>query len=155
MREAAPGPMLSAYATRSPIASMSRKSSFSVPGIVDRCQLSPPFVVRIIVPFAPLAQTTRSLTALTPRSRAVTPLVCGVQVGVAASTAPRRPMAPLRTRGRAEARSHTACCNWLFDISDGHGSAALARPRRGDTDSQRFEAIVDRDRRLPVALHVL
>jgi hypothetical protein len=37
--------------------------------------------VRSIVPFAPLAHTTRSLAALTPLSREVTPLVCGCHRG--------------------------------------------------------------------------
>jgi hypothetical protein len=45
-----------------------------VPGIVRFCHVRPPSTVRKIVPEAPLAQATRSLTALTPRSRAVTPL---------------------------------------------------------------------------------
>jgi hypothetical protein len=70
--------MLRAYAVCSSIASISRKSSFSVDGIVRTCQVVPPSAVLRIVPLAPPAQATRSLTALTPRSRAVTLLFCGV-----------------------------------------------------------------------------
>ena len=58
MREASPDPMLSTYATRSFTASMSRKSSFSAPGIESVCQVSPPSAVRMMVPVAPLAQAT-------------------------------------------------------------------------------------------------
>jgi hypothetical protein len=79
MRDAAPDPMLSAYATRSLKASMSRKSSVSAPATGRGLQVRPPSVVRRIVPFAPLAQATSADTALTPRSRAVTPEVCGCQ----------------------------------------------------------------------------
>jgi hypothetical protein len=50
-----------------------------VPGIVRFCHVRPPSTVRQIVPEAPLAQATRSLTALTPRSQAVTPLDWRVQ----------------------------------------------------------------------------
>jgi hypothetical protein len=56
---------------------MSRKSSFSVPGIVSLFQVAPPSILRMMVPPAPLAQMMRSLTALTPRSRAVTPVSRG------------------------------------------------------------------------------
>src|SRR5262245_32155869 len=73
--------MLSAYAVVSLTASTSRKSSVSESGTLSLCHVSPPSAVRTTVPFAPLAQTTLSLTALTPRSLAVTPLDCVVQVG--------------------------------------------------------------------------
>src|SRR5579862_4894711 len=82
MRDAGPLPMLSAYAVRLLTASMSRKSSFAASGIVSVCHVPPPSAVRRTVPFVPLAHTTRSLAALTPRSRAVTPLVCVSQRGV-------------------------------------------------------------------------
>jgi hypothetical protein len=39
--------------------------------------------VRTIVPPLPLAHAIRSLTALMPRNRAETPLVCSVHVGAA------------------------------------------------------------------------
>ena len=82
--------MLSTYAVVSLTASMSRKSSRSASGIGSFCHEAPPSAVRSTVPPAPLAQATLSLTALTPRSRAVTPLACGVQRGAtgAAATAP-------------------------------------------------------------------
>jgi len=76
MRDAAPAPMLSTWATRSLIASTSRKSSVSAPGIGKSCQLRPPSTVRSTVPFPPLAQATSGDTALTPRKRLVTPLDC-------------------------------------------------------------------------------
>ena len=61
------------------MASMSRKSSFSAPGTVKLDHVVPPSVVLRTVPLVPLAQTTRSLTALTPRSRAPLPVESGVQ----------------------------------------------------------------------------
>ena len=48
-------------------------------GIV--CHVLPPSIVRTIVPLLPLAHTTVSLTALMPRNRAVTPLLCSVHRG--------------------------------------------------------------------------
>src|SRR5688572_20683596 len=60
---------------------MSRKSSRPASGIVSVCHVCPPSIVLTTVPFAPLAQATDSLTALTPRSRAVVPLVCAAQRG--------------------------------------------------------------------------
>ena len=39
--------------------------------------MRPPSVVRSTVPAPPLAQATSADTALTPRSRTVTPLTCG------------------------------------------------------------------------------
>ena len=45
-----PGPMLSTDATRSSMASMSRKSSASAPGTGRGCQVAPPSVVRSTVP---------------------------------------------------------------------------------------------------------
>jgi hypothetical protein len=47
--------------------------------MVERVQVAPPSSVRITVPPVPLAQATRGDTALSPRSRAVTPVVSGVQ----------------------------------------------------------------------------
>ena len=44
------------------------------------------------MPFAPLAQATRSDTVLTPRRRALTPLVCGVHWGAKAVNAMRMVM---------------------------------------------------------------
>src|SRR5581483_10319295 len=64
-----PGPMLRAYATRASIASMSRKSSDSASAIGSFCHVRPASAVRTMVPFVPLAQTTRSFTALMPRKR--------------------------------------------------------------------------------------
>jgi hypothetical protein len=52
---------------------MSRKSTVSVV-TVSFCHVVPPSLVRKTVLPEPLAQATRSLTALTPRSLAVTPL---------------------------------------------------------------------------------
>src|SRR5688572_4140104 len=80
MRDAGPLPMLSTYAVCASIASMSRKSSVSVV-TVNFFQVAPPSLVRSTVAPDPLAHATRSLTALTPRKRAVTPLVCNVQRG--------------------------------------------------------------------------
>jgi hypothetical protein len=60
------------------MASTSRKSSASASGTVRRRQVRPPSDVRSTVPFAPLAQAVEPLTALTPRSLAVTPLVWSV-----------------------------------------------------------------------------
>src|ERR1700754_482667 len=59
---------------------MSRKSSASLVTFNFR-HVAPPLVVRSTVDADPLAHATRSLTALTPRKRAVTPLVCTVQRG--------------------------------------------------------------------------
>ncbi len=76
MREASPGPMLRTWALAALTASTSRKSSASASGTGRRCQLRPPSVVRSTVPSAPLAHATSAETALTPRSRTVTPLGC-------------------------------------------------------------------------------
>src|ERR1051326_6261649 len=61
---------------------MSRKSRASSVA-VSFCHVVPPSTVRNTVAPAPLAQATRSLTALTPRSRTFIPLVCMVQFGAA------------------------------------------------------------------------
>src|SRR5688572_23028486 len=82
--------MLSRDAVRASIASTSRKSRLSVV-TVSACHFCPPSVVRNTVLPLPLAQATVSLTALTPRSVAATPLVCTVHRGAATrpdSTAP-------------------------------------------------------------------
>jgi len=63
---------------------MSRKSSASLV-TVDFCHVAPPSAVRNTVDPAPLAHATLSLTALTPRNRTLTPLVCTVQCGAANS----------------------------------------------------------------------
>src|SRR5262249_44569027 len=81
MRDSGPEPMLSRYAVVSSTASTSRKSSVSASGTLSFRHVAPPSAVRRTVPLAPLAQTTLSPTALTPRRRAFTPLVCGVHVG--------------------------------------------------------------------------
>src|SRR6188768_2973806 len=60
---------------------MSRKSRRSAAGADTGCQVAPASSERRIVLFEPLAHTTRSLAALTPRSLAVTPLTWGVQRG--------------------------------------------------------------------------
>src|SRR4029078_6783699 len=49
---------------------------------------APPSTVRNTVDPAPLAHATLSLTALTPRSRTLTPLVCTVQCGATNSVNP-------------------------------------------------------------------
>src|ERR1043166_726187 len=59
---------------------MSRKSRLS-PVTFNFSHVLPPSIVRKTVLPEPLAHATRSLTALTPRSRALTLLVCGVQCG--------------------------------------------------------------------------
>src|ERR1051325_10399578 len=59
---------------------MSRKSSASAVTLIF-FHVAPPSSVRNTVLPEPLAHATRSLTALTPRKRAVTPLVCSVQCG--------------------------------------------------------------------------
>src|SRR5215213_8915635 len=61
---------------------MSRKSSWSSVTL-SFCHVVPPSSVRNTVASAPLAHATLSLTALTPRSRTATPLVCIDQCGVA------------------------------------------------------------------------
>src|SRR5689334_7811412 len=63
---------------------MSRKSSASVVTF-NLFQVAPPSVVRSTVAPDPLAHATRSLTALTPRKRAFTPLVCNTQCGTKSS----------------------------------------------------------------------
>src|SRR5690242_2918806 len=88
MRDAGPLPMLRTYAVCASIASMSRKSSASFLTF-NLLHVAPPSVVRNTVAPEPLAQATRSLTALTPRKRAVTPLVCNVQCGTKTSPKPR------------------------------------------------------------------
>src|SRR5688572_2147792 len=80
MRDAGPLPILKTNAVRASIASMSRKSSVSVV-TVNFFHVAPPSSVRSTVAPEPLAHATDSLTALTPRKRAVTPLVCNVQLG--------------------------------------------------------------------------
>src|SRR3982750_832220 len=93
MRDEGPGPMLRTDAVVALTASTSRKSSAAASGIVSFVHVVPPSSVRRTVPLAPLAQATRSLTALTPRRRAVTPLACASQrytagpVSATASTA--------------------------------------------------------------------
>ena len=90
---------------------MSRKSSLR--GVRDRSpcfQVSPPSVVRRTVPAVPLAQTTLSLTALTPRRRALTPVSCGVHAGARRERQRPRPTAMrddevLRHGSAAEAAS--------------------------------------------------
>src|SRR5688572_5860183 len=67
---------------------MSRKSSRSLVGLCSRFHVLPPSSLRRMVLPEPLAQTTRSLEALTPRRRAFTPDGCSVHDG-AATTANR------------------------------------------------------------------
>src|SRR6476661_8711066 len=86
MRDVAPAPMLSTYAVRSSMASMSRKSTLSVV-TASFAHVAPPSAVRNTVAREPLAHATRSLTALTPRSDDMTPEVWGVHCG-AVTTAP-------------------------------------------------------------------
>src|ERR1051326_306764 len=86
MREAGPLPMLRTYAVCASTASTSRKSSASVVTL-NLFHVAPPSVVRNTVPPEPLAHATRSLTALTPRKRAVTPLDCNFQLGANAINA--------------------------------------------------------------------
>src|SRR5688572_7129002 len=66
------------------MASTSRKSNVSLV-TVSFCHVVPPSAVRNTVDPAPLAHATLSLTALTPRNRTLTPLVCTVQCGAANS----------------------------------------------------------------------
>src|SRR6476620_1615909 len=86
MRDVAPAPMLSTYAVRSSMASMSRKSALSVV-TASFAHVAPPSAVRHTVAREPLAHTTGSLTALKPRSDDMTPEVWGVHCG-AVTTAP-------------------------------------------------------------------
>src|SRR5690348_2606108 len=66
MRPALPSPNENRYAVIASTAYTSRKSSFSPPGTVPACHVSPPSVVRTNVPPVPLAQTTFALTTLNP-----------------------------------------------------------------------------------------
>src|SRR5581483_12111012 len=59
-------------------ASMSLKSNLSEPGTAIFSQVAPPSTVRRHVPREPLAHAILLSTALIPRSRALTPLSCGV-----------------------------------------------------------------------------
>src|SRR5690242_8894198 len=76
--------MLRTYAVCVSIASMSRKSSASLVTF-NLFHVAPPSDVRSTVAAEPLAHATLSLTALTPRKRALTPLVCNVQCGTKSS----------------------------------------------------------------------
>jgi hypothetical protein len=86
MRDWSPLPMLSAYAVRASIASMSRMSSAPAPAGDTFCHVAPPSPVRSTVPRCPLTHATSALTALTPRKVTVTPLACDVHVPCAATT---------------------------------------------------------------------
>src|SRR5690348_4706593 len=66
MRPALPSPNENRYAVIASTAYTSRKSSFSPPGTVPACHVSPPSVVRTNVPPVPLAQITLALTTLNP-----------------------------------------------------------------------------------------
>src|ERR1022692_3388055 len=79
MRDFSPEPILIRNTVRSSMARTARKPSDSAPGTFATSQVAPPSMVRRYVPLLPLAQTTRSFTALTPRNDAVVLLVCGVQ----------------------------------------------------------------------------
>src|SRR5215469_15563718 len=67
-----------------------RKSSFSAPGTVPACHVSPPSLVRTNVPPVPLTQTTLSLTMLNPSRLASVFGFCGCHWAKAAAvmTAP-------------------------------------------------------------------
>src|SRR5690348_984973 len=71
MRPALPSPNENRYAVIASTAYTSRKSSFSPPGTVPACHVSPPSIVRTNVPPVPLAQTTFALTMLNPCKLAV------------------------------------------------------------------------------------
>src|SRR5882724_8443893 len=62
---------------------MSLKSNCSESGTVSFCHVAPPSIVLKQVPRLPLAQAIFSLTALTPRNRALTPLSCGDHCAIA------------------------------------------------------------------------
>ena len=96
--------MLRTYATRSLIASTSRKSSFSAPGMDFRSHVAPPSTVRRMVPCSPLAHAIVRSTALTPRRRAVAPPASGVHPGAIVSVSVTLALSMTSSRGNARAR---------------------------------------------------
>src|SRR5215207_2801408 len=82
---------------------MSRKSSSSLVTL-SFCHVTPPSTVRNTVELAPHAHATRSLTALTPRNRAVTPLDCTVQCGAAS----------IKAVSTAIFNPHLQICAWII-----------------------------------------
>ena len=74
MRESVPTPIERITAVSLSNASMSRNWSAEVPGGPTDCQVAPLSVVRSTVPTLPLAHAALSLTAESPRSRAVEPV---------------------------------------------------------------------------------
>src|SRR2546429_1597858 len=98
MRDLSPGPALIRYTVRVSTARIPRKSSDSAPGTLAACHVTPPSTVRRYVPPVPLAQTTRSSTALTPRSDAAVLAVCGIHA-CAHSPAANANATPVDARG--------------------------------------------------------
>src|SRR4029453_702520 len=155
MREVGPAPMLSRYAVVSLTASMSRKSRRSVVGLCSFVHVLPPFSLRRIVLPEPLAQTTRSLTALTPRNRAVTPDCWIVQEGAATTLTTEMATTMIRMNQLFRAPNdvaclhhelHAACGGNIFRRIAGHGDQiglqALGHP--SDLVVQVQHARVDR-----------
>src|SRR6185295_8943161 len=140
MRDAGPAPMLRMEATRSLNASTSRKSSASASGTAMRCQCCPPSVVRSTVPFAPLAHATCAETALTPRRRALTPLVCRCQVTSGAGLhAIRTHVETMTSWTRNLSRLHTADGARDHPVHGSDRQAALVwRRNRREADRRRF-----------------
>ena len=101
---------------RSPADWTSRKSRSAAPGTVLALQVVPPSIVRVKVPWLPLAQTTRSFTTANPRRRALVPLFWAIhwadeRVGCQSVTKSRSPGILNAFRGRRNAmlRSDLGC----------------------------------------------
>src|SRR5215472_7014315 len=86
MRDSLPFPIDNRYAVSPSMAYTLRKSSFSAPGTVPACQVSPPSVVRTNVPSVPLTQTTLRLTMLNPNRLASVFDFCACQSAKAGKT---------------------------------------------------------------------
>ena len=67
-------PMLMANAVLAEIAAMARRSSVAAPTTVPAIHVRPPLMVRITVPFWPLAHATDGDTTLSPRNSTGVPL---------------------------------------------------------------------------------
>src|SRR5512143_2196712 len=105
MRERAPGPAASRYATSAPKASTSRNWSESASGTWSLSQVAPPSVVRSTAASCPLTQATSSLTALTAWRTAETPEDCSSRIVVPGAVPPGRG-APAQARSAAPASTN-------------------------------------------------